>query len=146
MASMLPFFVYGTLKPGEENYPRYLAGRTCHEQSANIAHAALYTEGRYPFLVVGSGLVQPAEQVMGILITLRPGHYYPAMRYIDGLEEYEAGNPHNWYERIVYPIQTDTGIVQAWVYVAGPRTMQAIRAGRFKKIAEGVWSRPYSRP
>jgi hypothetical protein len=33
----LPFFVYGTLKPGEENYLRLLADRTVEETPATLA-------------------------------------------------------------------------------------------------------------
>ncbi len=143
---MLPFFVYGTLKPGEENYPRYLAGRTAEERPATISGAALYTEGRYPFLVIDPRLVQPDEQVTGVLIALKPGHYYSALRYIDDLEGYQPGNPHNWYERIVHPVQPAAAHatpVEAWVYVAGADIVQRIQghSRRMTKIAGSVWSR-----
>jgi len=140
----LPLFVYGTLKPGESNYAGFLEGQTSAEHPARISGAELYTEGMYPYLVVTPGLVRPAAQVYGMLMTLRPEVYVTALARVDGLEDYIAGNPNNWYERIKHPVQTDNSKVTAWIYVAGPSTLAAIRAGRFRKIPGEVWSQQVS--
>lgn len=137
---LYPLFVYGTLKHGESNYPRYLAGHTTHEQPATLFSAALYTEGRYPYLVIDAGLVASTEQVSGTLMTIRHDRYAEVMRHIDSLEAYTPGDPENWYERVIQTIHTAAGPVQAWTYVAGKRVLADIHAGRFTKIPGGLWT------
>lgn len=140
-ANQRPLFVYGTLKTGKENYPLYLAGKTIHEQPATITGAVLYTEGMYPFLVLDPSLARPADMVEGMLMTLAPAHYAATMRHVDDLEDYEPGNPDNWYERVAHPVQADGHIVEAWVYVAGARTIAAIRDGQLMRLPGRSWSR-----
>jgi gamma-glutamylcyclotransferase (GGCT)/AIG2-like uncharacterized protein YtfP len=138
---MRPLFVYGTLKHGEYNYPPYLAGRTTHELPATILGAVLYTDGTYPFLVVGAGLTQPSDRVCGMLMHIHPLLYDEVLRRVDGLEEYVAGAPDNWYERTVQTVQTDKGPVEAWAYVAGAQVLAAIGQGHFARMTGGVWSK-----
>jgi gamma-glutamylcyclotransferase (GGCT)/AIG2-like uncharacterized protein YtfP len=139
--NMLPLFVYGTLKQGESNYTAYLEGRTTREQSATLRGAALYTEGKYPFLVVGTELTRPADRVCGMLMSIHSALYYEVMRQIDGLEEYTPGALDNWYERTIQRVRTADGDVEAWAYVAGARVLAAIRAGEFARITGGIWSK-----
>jgi gamma-glutamylcyclotransferase (GGCT)/AIG2-like uncharacterized protein YtfP len=134
-----PFFFYGTLKPGEGNYAPFLGGRTLREQPATIAGAALYTEGPYPYLVIGEGLAAPADTVQGYVMTMRPEMYSEVLPQVDQLEDYIPGDPYNEYERIVYPVQTDAGPLDVWVYVAGARVLAAIRAGQMRRIVSGIW-------
>ncbi|CAA9358585.1 MAG: hypothetical protein AVDCRST_MAG93-7511, partial [uncultured Chloroflexia bacterium] len=47
----LPFFVYGTLKPGESNYVAYLEGCCVTTRSAIMRNAALFSDGLYPYLM-----------------------------------------------------------------------------------------------
>ncbi|MFZ4700035.1 MAG: gamma-glutamylcyclotransferase family protein, partial [Candidatus Methylumidiphilus sp.] len=54
-------FVYGTLKPGEPTYARFLAGRTLSEESASVVSVALYSAGPYPYLVAEPDLATPDE-------------------------------------------------------------------------------------
>lgn len=136
----VPLFVYGTLKPGGENYTDYLAGRTLHEQPAWIVGAALYTAGPFPYLVIRNGLAQPTEYVHGVLLTIRPEMYSATLQTLDDLEEYRPGAIGNLYERITHPVQTTDGQVAAWVYVAGSPVLAQIRTGRLRKILGGNWN------
>lgn len=145
MHKMRPFFVYGTLKPGEENYPRYFGGRTLAEQPAILRPAALYTDGRYPFLVLDSSLIESTDYVSGMLITIRPGHYPTVLRAVDGLEAYEPGSSTNWYERVICTVECPHGYRDAWVYIAATRMTNTIRRRRMVKLPEGTWSRTRSR-
>ena len=140
---ILPFFVYGTLKPGESNYVSYLAHRTAYEKPAAISGGTLYTDGQYPFLVIDPQLVQPTDNVHGMLIMVQPQHYHTTLRQIDQLEEYVPERRDNWYERIVYPIQVQGAhaSTEAWAYVAGPQTMKAIRKGTLQPYPSNVWHR-----
>lgn len=136
-----PLFVYGTLKPGEENYHRYMAGRTRNEQPATLARAALYTEGVYPYLVIGdSSLVGDDDTVDGYLMTVQHAHDDAVLRAVDRLEDYVPGRVSNTYERVTCTVTLDSGeAVLAWTYVAGRRTLTAIRTGQFERVPHRVW-------
>jgi len=134
-----PFFVYGTLKPGEPNYARLLAGRTAAEEPARLAGAALYDFGPYPFLVLEEGLAGPNDIVQGELISLPDAGYEAALADLDRLEGYVPGGPSNLYERLVRPVAMATGPRPAYVYVAGAQMLAQIRAGALPRIPDGVW-------
>jgi gamma-glutamylcyclotransferase (GGCT)/AIG2-like uncharacterized protein YtfP len=72
-------------------------------------------------------------------MTIRPDAYDGVLQQVDMLEDYIPGDPHNEYERIIYPVQTADGPREAWVYVAAARVLAAIRAGQMRRIASGVW-------
>jgi len=139
---MLPFFVYGTLRPGEPNYARLLAGRTASELPATLAGGALFTEGPYPFLVTAPDLARPDELVRGELIAVPAEIYQPVLAQLDELEGYEAGGADNLYERIAIEVDAADGPRQAWVYVAGTAALARIRAGGMRRIPGGEWPGP----
>jgi gamma-glutamylcyclotransferase (GGCT)/AIG2-like uncharacterized protein YtfP len=137
----LPFFVYGTLKPGEENYLRLLADRTVEETPATLAGAALFTQGPYPFLLTAPDLLLPGDDlVQGVLIASPPAQYGAVLAELDALEGYVAGGADNLYERVVCEVATAGGPRRAWVYVAGASALALIRAGAMRRIAGGVWA------
>lgn len=138
----LPFFVYGTLRPGEPNYARLLAGQTATEAQATLAGAALFTAGPYPFLVNAPDLAAPHDIVQGSIIGLRPAVYALVLADLDGLEGYVVGGTDNLYERLALDVATSAGPRQAWVYLAGASTLAQIRAGRLRRIPGGAWPEP----
>jgi gamma-glutamylcyclotransferase (GGCT)/AIG2-like uncharacterized protein YtfP len=135
----LPFFVYGTLKRGEPNYARYLAGHTIAEVPATLPAAALYTAGPYPFLVQTPGLVAPGDHVYGSLVTIRPAEYATIVGHLDDLEGYRPGAESNLYERVVITVHTAGGPQEAYLYIAGTAIEQEIRAGLLYKVVGGNW-------
>ncbi|NDZ57652.1 gamma-glutamylcyclotransferase [Streptomyces anulatus] len=66
-AAELPFFVYGTLLPGEPNHDLFLRGRTAGERPAVLPRALLYDGPGYPYAIEGHG------RVHGTLIVAAPG-------------------------------------------------------------------------
>lgn len=131
----LPFFVYGTLKPGHGNYLRLLAGRTSSELPASLADAALYTEGPYPFLVREVGTI-----VQGVLVTVPEALYAETLRRLDDLEDYSPdGGDQNLYERVVCEVLSTRGLLRAWVYLAGSGPAQRIAAGTMRRVPNGNW-------
>ncbi|MEU7277363.1 gamma-glutamylcyclotransferase family protein [Streptomyces sp. NPDC045431] len=132
----LPFFVYGTLRPGEYNHDLFLRGRTAAEEPARLPGAVLHDGPGYPYLARAEG----RGEVAGELISAAPGEYGALLSVLDGLEEYLGpGHPLNLYEREVCDVRRtrDGRTVRAWVYVAAP----AARLG--PPIAGGDWlSRP----
>lgn len=139
-SAYLPLFVYGSLKPGEANYETYLAGRTLLELPAVLRRAALYTAGSYPYVVVDPSVVRVEDEVRGVLVTLGPEQYVETLGRIDWLEDYKPLSPWSLYLRTSWGVETEQGPAEAWMYVAGPRVVDGIRAGRLKKIAGGVWT------
>ncbi|MFD8798145.1 gamma-glutamylcyclotransferase family protein [Streptomyces atroolivaceus] len=145
----LPFFVYGTLLPGEPNHDRFLRGRTREERPAVLPGALLYEGPGYPYAIEGHGTVH------GALITAAPGAYADLLRLLDDLEQYLGPeHPRNLYERVarrVGPVPEQhapgdgtavsgpaasgsgpsgsAGPVRAWVYLAATAVARSLRTG-----------------
>ncbi|MEW2046562.1 gamma-glutamylcyclotransferase family protein [Streptomyces sp. NPDC005476] len=149
-AAGLPFFVYGTLRPGEVNHDLLLRGRTLREEPARLAGAVLYRGPGYPYAVEA-----PGGSVAGALVTPHPRAYGRLLAELDRLEEYTPGDPSNLYERVAREVEvgvaTEAGAqmaargdgsaplsVRAWVYVAAPAVAARLRA-RGALIEGGDW-------
>ena len=126
----LPFFVYGTLRPGERNHDRFLLGRTAAEEPARLRGAVLYEGPGYPYAVEAAG---DGGVVVGELVTAPPGLYGGLLRELDRLEEYVPGDPRSLYTRVVRDVLRDGDgapvSVPAWVYVASPAVAARLRDG-----------------
>ncbi|MCX4810895.1 gamma-glutamylcyclotransferase [Streptomyces sp. NBC_01239] len=131
----LPFFVYGTLRPGEPNHDLFLRGRTHSEEPARLHGAALYDGPGYPYAVDAPGAV-----TVGELVTARPESHPQLLRELDRLEEYAPGDPHNLYERVEREVTRDTDgtAVRAWVYLAAPAVTARLRT-HGRPIEGGDW-------
>ncbi|MFI8822637.1 divalent cation tolerance protein CutA [Streptomyces sp. NPDC053431] len=107
----LPFFMYGTLRPGAYNHDRFLAGRIGMEAEAVMHGAVLYDGPGYPYAVPADG-----GQVVGTLLTPAPGAYGELFGLLDRLE-LPVG-----YERVARDVVRlrDGARVSAWVFLAGP--------------------------
>ncbi|MEV7070487.1 gamma-glutamylcyclotransferase family protein [Streptomyces sp. NPDC093990] len=131
----LPFFVYGTLRPGEVNHDLFLRGRVRCEEPGRLAGALLYDGPGYPYAVE-----EARGTVAGELVTPRADAYAELLALLDELEEYTPGDPHNLYERVAREVTrtADGTPVRAWVYVASPPVAARLRA-RGKLIESGDW-------
>ncbi|MEU3661740.1 gamma-glutamylcyclotransferase family protein [Streptomyces sp. NPDC032940] len=134
-AEHLPFFVYGTLRPGGPNHARFLTGRTRAEEPARLTGAVLYAGPGYPYAVEA-----PDGTVRGDLVTPRPEAYDDLLAALDRLEEYTPGDPRNLYDRVARHVVPDAAgtPVRAWVYVAAPPVAARLRA-RGTAIGSGDW-------
>jgi gamma-glutamylcyclotransferase (GGCT)/AIG2-like uncharacterized protein YtfP len=132
----LPFFVYGTLRPGEVNHGLFLRGRTLSEEPGRLADAVLYEGPGYPYAVEEPG----RGTVSGELVTALPEAYAGLLAELDRLEEYVPGDPRSLYERVERKVvrEADGTAVRAWVYVAAPAVATRLRA-RGRAIAGGDW-------
>ncbi|MDT0493479.1 gamma-glutamylcyclotransferase family protein [Streptomyces griseus] len=132
----LPFFVYGTLLPGEPNHDLFLRGRTAGERAAVLPRALLYDGPGYPYAIDGHG------RVHGILLTAAPGVYGELLGLLDHLEEYLGpGHPRNLYERVVREVELpgeEPPVTRAWVYLAAAAVTRSLRTSG-SVIAEGRW-------
>ncbi|MFJ6717571.1 MULTISPECIES: gamma-glutamylcyclotransferase family protein [unclassified Streptomyces] len=131
----MPFFVYGTLRPGEVNHDLFLRGRTAAEEPALLPDAALYEGPGYPYAVS-----HPGPGIRGELITPAPDGYAELLVALDLLEEYRGpGRPGNVYDRVAREaLRPDGTPVLAWVYLAAPALARALaRSGT--EIPGGDW-------
>ncbi|AWW39709.1 MULTISPECIES: gamma-glutamylcyclotransferase family protein [Streptomyces] len=131
----LPFFVYGTLRPGEPNHGLFLSGRTRTEEPGRLTGAVLYDGPGYPYAVE-----EPGGAVRGDLVTARTRDYDELLAALDRLEEYVPGDPRSLYERVEREVvrEADGAAVRAWVYVAAPAVAARLRA-RGRRIEGGDW-------
>jgi len=109
----LPVFVYGTLRRGQKNYPRYLQGRTVRERPAAVSGRLYFAEtGGYPCLTEGEG------KVRGELMEIIPERYGEVLHELDELEEYDPLDEKNsLYLRCRTEIILGEGErVTAWAY------------------------------
>ncbi|MFJ4537923.1 gamma-glutamylcyclotransferase family protein [Streptomyces tibetensis] len=132
----LPFFVYGTLRPGEVNHGLFLRGRTRSEEPGRLADAVLYEGPGYPYAVEEPG----GGAVSGELVTALPEAYTALLAELDRLEEYVPGDPRSLYERVERKVvrEADGASLRAWVYVAAPAVAARLRT-RGRAIAGGDW-------
>lgn len=134
----LPFFVYGTLRPGEINHDLFLRGRTRAEEPGRLPGAALYDGPGYPYAVEEPGGI--GEAVSGDLITARPESYDRLLLELDELEECVPGDPRGLYVRVERDVvrRRDGAAVRAWVYLAGAAVAAELRADG-RRIEGGDW-------
>ncbi|MCK7627179.1 gamma-glutamylcyclotransferase [Streptomyces sp. RS10V-4] len=125
-AERLPFFVYGTLRPGEANYARTLRGRTAAEEPATLSGVRLYAGPGYPYATAG-----PAGAVVhGTLIRPRDADYDAVRAALDRLEGYTPGaRAGNLYVRVAADARCADGRTErAWVYLAAEPLAGRLRA------------------
>lgn len=84
----LPFFVYGTLRPGEANHDLFLRGRIRSEEPGRLTGALLYDGPGYPYVVEETG-----GEVKGELVTPWADAYAELLVALDELEEVHPGRP-----------------------------------------------------
>jgi gamma-glutamylcyclotransferase (GGCT)/AIG2-like uncharacterized protein YtfP len=130
----LPVFVYGTLRPGQGNYSRLLAGRIATPVRATLPGHALY--GRtlpFPYVVPA-----PGHTVVGDLVTPLADLYDEVLDDLDWLEGYRAGpSDASHYVRTRVAVESPAGTETAWVYLAG--TMAARRLRLYDLVDDGDW-------
>jgi gamma-glutamylcyclotransferase (GGCT)/AIG2-like uncharacterized protein YtfP len=112
-----PFFVYGTLLPGQPNY--YLWGEAAvTREQALLANSRLYDMGHYPMLIEAGN-----EPVKGLLVRVAEIDYMAVLGRLDYLEGYNPAQPDACaYRRVQRQVRGVNGAVQtAWVYIGRPR-------------------------
>ncbi len=128
----LKVFVYGTLKPGERNYPIYCQDKVIEAIRA-YTHGQLYHLSLgYPAMIVGT------QKVQGYLLTLADE---TVLEKLDYLEDYHPlrSPQDNHYSRQTLSIYSLTGetLGDAWGYLM---TVQKIQQLGGKLIPSGWWT------
>ena len=112
---ILPFFVYGTLRP--ELNANWLALEPYAEEhrEAALPGFRLYANG-VPYIGVG----RPRDVVRGNLVTVRDRDYWSALAVLDGLEGYDPPDRTMYIRAGVSVWIGKAQWVAAWVYLGGP--------------------------
>jgi gamma-glutamylcyclotransferase (GGCT)/AIG2-like uncharacterized protein YtfP len=133
----LPFFVYGTLRPGQANHDRFLSGHTEAQEPARMRGVAMYEGPGYPYAVAAPD--DPAAEIHGELVTPAAAHYDALLAALDDLEDYAPGDPGNLYERVSREVLLSGGrTARAWVYLAAEPLARRLRASG-TLITPGEW-------
>lgn len=127
----LPFFVYGTLLPGQPNHA-LLRGKVVAQETAWLQNGRLYDIGQYPMLVE-----EPSYTVKGMVLAIQPTAYEWVMNQLDILEGYSPLNlADSVYHRVPRAVHTESGNeLVAWVY-----TVQTHHVIGFDPIESGDWA------
>jgi gamma-glutamylcyclotransferase (GGCT)/AIG2-like uncharacterized protein YtfP len=134
----LPFFVYGTLRPGQVNHDRFVRGRTAAEGPGRMRGVELYEGPGYPYGVAAAA-DDAGTEVRGELITPTADHYDELLAALDELEDYAPGDPGNLYERVAREVLLADGrTARAWVYLASDEVAKRLRASG-KRVPGGDW-------
>jgi gamma-glutamylcyclotransferase (GGCT)/AIG2-like uncharacterized protein YtfP len=135
----LPFFVYGTLRPGEENYERLAAGKTLREVPAVLSRHTMYA-GLYPCVVEDEG--EGGSRVVGDLLFIHPALYEQVLAAFDALERFDPTQEDPWYRRVMRMVDSvaEDGSPQritAWVYLGGGATLATYTEA--DRVPSGDW-------
>ena len=122
------FFVYGTLKRGQSNYPLVEAA-VCGVVPATI-RGRLYDVGPFPALAEGD------EAVRGEVLAVDPGELSRLLAMLDQLEGYLPSDPAgSIYLRRVVTAATDAGgevAAYAYVYNGDPAGLRHLPDGEWR--------------
>ena len=110
-------FVYGTLRPGQPNWERVLAGRTERREPGHLAGVDLLDCQHYPAAIERSG----AHGAVGDVVWIRPAAWLEVLAALDHLEGYDPADAQSLFVRVVRPVEVAGGLVECWVYLAGPQ-------------------------
>lgn len=129
-----PFFVYGTLRPGQGNY-HLLEGETTTEEHGIVHGYAMHSNGRFPYLVPTGNKDDIAH---GTLIEVPHERYLEIQARLDQLEGCRTGDKpsdRNHYNRILETVTVDDGVqILCWVYVPSSNL-----PSRLPRVASGDW-------
>ncbi|PSB33489.1 gamma-glutamylcyclotransferase family protein [Chlorogloea sp. CCALA 695] len=129
---MLKVFVYGTLKPGEKNYPFYCT------QAVEVIEAIAY--GKLYDLPMGypAAIFPESDLVWGYVLTF---YDTTVLQTLDELEIYDPNQPisQNLYQRYQIEVYNPNfnSLGKAWVYCMN---QQQIDAYKGVLISNGWWT------
>jgi gamma-glutamylcyclotransferase (GGCT)/AIG2-like uncharacterized protein YtfP len=138
-------FVYGTLRPGQPNYERLLAGAVAWHRPAVLPDHQLLVAG-LPFVADATD----GGHVVGDLLSLVPERHQSLLRAVDRFEGYRPADPRgSLYVREQRQVAYDgddgrTIAAPAWVYLAGPPALRGL--GAANRVPSGDWLRPNAPP
>ena len=131
MDKSIPFFVYGTLIPGQPN-DFYWGQHIINTTAAVYPHGRLVSLRAFPMLLEES---PTTADISGVLVYVAPDHYEAVMAAVDQLEEADPENPASPYSRALREVITAAGEkITAWVYLGATEI-----GNNYPTIESGDW-------
>ena len=128
--TILPIFVYGTLRTDERNWLRLLRGHTISERPAVAPDHVMYARG-VPFVADGAGVV------VGEIMQIRDENYVAVMQTLDELEGFDPQTGDGWYVRVARMVLVNNEPLLVWVYHGSAATLHDFAAA--EQILNGDW-------
>ena len=133
-------FVYGTLIPGQRNWPlieELIAPDPIHGACAR-GWRMWHVGADYPTITPAD----PKHTVRGTLLRIAPDARHELLELCDDLEGHTPGSDDNYYERVAAPIEQAPGgpTHSAWLYHWTPARLQATKV-RLTEVPGGDWVR-----
>lgn len=126
--SVLPVFVYGTLRPGGAAFGRFAASMRKVEP-ARLDGADLYDLGPYPMAVAGAGVV------WGEVLHLNPLVYHFTLHALDRYEGYHPPTDGGLFVRRAVQVTLASGERSAaWTYLGQPEQVEGM-----PRVPGGDW-------
>lgn len=137
---LIKVFVYGTLKPGEENYPRYCDGKIIESRRAYTLGKLFALPQGYPAMTIGD------SRIYGYLLTFSDEGVFADL---DELEDYHPSRPKsaNLYNRQQVEIfnvdninnrsEIQTSLGFAWTYIMAENLVYQLKG---IPQVDGWWS------
>ena len=131
----LPFFVYGTLRRGFDNYTWFLADETINEVPAVLDSAQMYEGPGYPNVVYPS----PGHQVVGTLMYIAHHRREHVQASLDRLGGFTGVGLKNHLEGVTVEVTGALGdVVPAHTYVIPAERAHTI--AEVNRIPAGDWA------
>jgi gamma-glutamylcyclotransferase (GGCT)/AIG2-like uncharacterized protein YtfP len=137
----LPFFVYGTLRPGQSNYVR-IALYAIRTEPAVAKGIAIYdlspiTGNQWPHAVRTNNL---DDHTVGDLVWIDPHHIDEVMAALDEYEDYNPADlEHSEYVRESVAVFEPNGDSRsAWIYIANTPVVALLTPEH--RIENGDWT------
>ncbi len=131
MDTSIPFFVYGTLIPGQPN-DSYWGESVLKTEPAVYGHGRLVSLNAFPMLLED---IDSETGIVGVLVYVSAADYADVMSTIDQLEEYDPENGDSPYQRVLREVKTEAAEVKtAWLYLGKPEI-----GNQYPTIESGDW-------
>ena len=132
----LPFFVYGTLLPGQPNY-RLWGDSISRMEYGRIKDCQLFDMGAYPMMGESK-----EKYVHGMLVFVIPEHTNEMIIKIDELEGYDPEkHGESAYNREMREVELESKkTVTVWVYLGHKKYIDQERP-----VPGGKWAKPVAR-
>jgi gamma-glutamylcyclotransferase (GGCT)/AIG2-like uncharacterized protein YtfP len=128
----LKLFVYGTLKPGEQNYHYFCTSQVMEAKKAYVWGQLYHLPLGYPAMTIGK------SKVMGFLLIFSNKEI---LKNLDELEDYnpQRSPQDNEYDRQKIPVYDLSGepLGEAWSYIMTEQKVQQLKG---ILVPSGWWS------
>jgi gamma-glutamylcyclotransferase (GGCT)/AIG2-like uncharacterized protein YtfP len=131
-SSTLDVFVYGTLKPGEANFPAYCEGKV-------IAQTPAYTWGELYALPVGyPAMTEGKNKVQGMLLSFSDRQILQNLDELEGYQSQRVGDLNEYYRASVAVYSLGDRLIRhAWAYYM---TLAKVKQYQGIKLTSGSWT------